>query len=147
MQAKEPCGFSDNQIIKTLQETVDSADVFSATREWSLEKMRQSIRSRGDYFDRNGAVIFELAGNEVLRASVSNMPLTVGRGEKADLRLDYPGVSRVHCRLEAVGSLVRLSDIGSKNGVRLNGKRIDHEDLSDGDEIQIGTISVRVRRL
>ena len=143
---KKAIGLSDMQIIKTLQDASDTEDVFVATREWSLKKMRRSIQSRGDFFDRKGMVVFELDGREVLNACMCALPITIGSGEKADCRLDYEGISRVHCRLEAIGNLVRLCDNGAKNGTRLNGKRIDFEDLCDGDEIQIGSISMRVKR-
>lgn len=139
-------GLSDTQIIETLQEGADTADVFAATREWSLEKMRLSIKSRGDFFGRKGSVVFELDGQEVLNACMCTLPITIGSGKKADCRLAYDGISRVHCRLEAIGNLVRLCDAGSKNGTLLNGKPIDFEDLRDGDEIQIGSVSVRVKR-
>ncbi len=138
---------SDTQIVARLQEAADTEDVFAATREWSLEKMRQSIQSRGDFFDRQGTLVFELGGQEVLNICMCALPVTIGSGEKADCRLDYEGISRVHCRLEAIGNLVRLCDNGSKNGTRLNGKPIDFEDLCDGDEIQIGSVSVRVKRV
>lgn len=137
---------TDNQIIERLQDRSDVGNVFAATREWSLEKMRISIHSRGDYFDRWGQVVFESAGREVLRVGLNRMPVTVGRGEKADCRLDYEGISRLHCRLEAVGNLVRIADAGSKNGTILNGKRIDYEDLRDGDDLKLGTLSLRVVR-
>lgn len=137
---------SDTQIIRRLQDAADAEEVFAATREWSLEKMRLAIHSRGDYFDRKGVLVLELAGREVLNVCMCALPVTIGRGEKADCRLDYEGISRLHCRLEAVGNLVRICDAGSKNGTRLNGKPIDFEDLCDGDELQIGTVSLRVKR-
>ena len=137
---------SDTQIIEKLKEAADADDVFTATRKWSLEKMRQSIWSRGDFFDRKGALVFELNGQEVLRVCICSLPVTIGSGEKADCRLDYEGISRVHCQLESVGNLVRLRDDGSKNGTRLNGKAIECEDLCDGDEIQLGSVSLRVKR-
>ncbi|VGO12094.1 Glycogen accumulation regulator GarA [Pontiella desulfatans] len=147
MNADAQCrNLSDNQIIERLQDAAEAEDVFSATREWSLEKMRLSIHSRGDYFDRQGLVSFERDGNEALRVELSSMPATIGRGEKADCKLDFGGVSRLHCRLERVGNLVRICDAGSKNGTILNGKKIDFEDLCDGDELQLGSVLLRIRR-
>lgn len=137
---------SDEQIIETLQDASDNEQVFASTREWSMEKMRQSIESRGDYFDRKGVVVFEVAGRELLRVCMCSMPVTIGSGEKADVRLEHEGISRVHCRLEAVGNLVRICDAHSKNGLWLNGCRIEAEELCDGDEVAIGTLSFRVKR-
>lgn len=144
---EQAISLSDDQIIERLQAASDAEDVFAATREWSLEKMRLSIQSRGDYFDRKGTVVFELDGEEVLRVCMCSLPVTIGNGEKADCRLDFEGISRLHCRLESVGNLMRLCDAGSKNGTRLNGKAIDYEDLCDGDELELGVVSLRVRRI
>ncbi len=137
---------SDDQIIERLRDAAEAEGVFAATRAWSLEKTRLSIQSRGDYFERDAIVVFELDGAEALRVNVGSLPVTIGRGEKADLRLDQEGVSRLHCRLEAVGNLVRLCDAGSKNGTSLNGKPIDYEDLRAGDVVQLGRVSLRVKR-
>jgi pSer/pThr/pTyr-binding forkhead associated (FHA) protein len=142
----DTAGIPDEEIVKTLQDAADAEAVFSATRDWSMEKMRQAINSRGDYFDRKSALVFELDGKDVMRVSMCSLPVTIGSGERADHQLEYEGISRVHCRLEAVGNLVRLSDSDSKNGTRLNGKVIDSEDLCDGDIIQIGTVLLRVKR-
>jgi pSer/pThr/pTyr-binding forkhead associated (FHA) protein len=76
-----------------------------------------------------------------------DLPVTIGRAENADLRLDHESVSRLHCRMEKVGNLIRLLDAGSKNGTFLNGSRIDSEDLCDGDELQIGSVTLRVKRV
>ena len=139
--------WSDRQIIQTLQDATDAEEVFTSTKDWSLEKMRLSINSRGDYFDRKGQLVLEADGEIVLRVCMCNLPVTIGRGDKVDCVVDAEGVSRVHCRLEAVGNLIRLCDAASKNGTKLNDKLIDHEDLCDGDIIKIGTVSLRVRRV
>ena len=136
---------TDTHIINRLREAAESESVFAATREWSLERMRQSVRSRGDVFDRSGGIAFEMDGKEILRLCLCDLPATVGRGEKADCRIEGDGVSRLHCRLERVGNLVRLCDAGSKNGTLHNGRPIEAEDLCDGDIVQLGTVVLRVR--
>lgn len=137
---------TDQEIIHVLRDAADSDSVFTATKEWSLEKTRLSVHSRGDFFDRAGVLVLENDGKEMLRVTRCDLPVTIGRGEKVDCRLDYEGVSRVHCRIESVGNLIRLCDADSKNGTWLNGKLIDHEDLCDGDVIQLGTVSLRAKR-
>lgn len=138
---------TDEHIIETLQKSADAEEVFVSTREWSLDKIRASIHSRGDFFDRNSELVLEMDDREVFRACMCQLPSTIGRGEKADFRLNYEGVSRVHCRLEPRGNLIRLIDVGSKNGTWLNGKRIDSEDLCDGDQIEIGSVALRAKRV
>ena len=60
--------------------------------------------------------------------------VVLGRGDEADLRLDDHRVSRVHCRLEPVNGGVKVTDLGSSNGTKVNGEKIEDETrLSSGD--------------
>jgi hypothetical protein len=138
---------SDELMIRDLQEAVDSGSAFYAASARGFANMRQTMPSRGDYFERKSFVTFELNGVEVLSVSMCELPVTIGRGERVDCRLDYDGISRVHCRLERVGGLVRLCDAGSKNGILVNEKKIQVQDLCDGDVVQLGTACLRVRRM
>lgn len=146
MKAKNK-SIPDEHLMKTIKSGVDASEAFTATRDWSFERVKMSVESRGDTFDRDGAVVFEEAGAEVLRVLFSALPVTIGSAEAADFRLERSGVSRMHCHLEPVGSLVRIHDNGSTNGVLLNGKKIDSDDLCDGDELQLGSAVLRVRNL
>jgi hypothetical protein len=78
----------------------------------------------------------------------------VGRGNDADLRIDDPGVSRKHIEIrveeaQELGGEPRISvhDLGSTNGVSVNGKRVERATLADGATIRIGntTMSLRLR--
>ncbi len=51
-------------------------------------------------------------------------PLTLGRDESADLRLDDPGASRLHARLERRGDTVLVTDLGSRNGTWVDGAQV-----------------------
>ncbi len=63
----------------------------------------------------------------------------MGRGRDADLRIDDPGISRKHARiLRAAGGRHILEDLGSANGILVNGRRIERADLADGDRVQLG---------
>ncbi|MEX1366280.1 MAG: GGDEF domain-containing protein [Nannocystaceae bacterium] len=67
----------------------------------------------------------------------------VGRSTDADVRLDDEGISRSHAMLRrrADGS-VEVSDLDSTNGTFVNGAQIRHFTLSDGDRIQIGSVTI-----
>ena len=59
--------------------------------------------------------------------SVPLMPgrYTLGRGEQADVRVDSPDLSRLHCEIDVTrDGLVRVRDLGSRNGTDLNGQRL-----------------------
>jgi len=62
----------------------------------------------------------------------------IGRGADADLRLSDTGVSRRHAELHVDQEVVALTDLGSTNGTSINGERVGHAVLSDGDRIAVG---------
>jgi len=64
----------------------------------------------------------------------------VGRAESCQLPLDDPLVSRHHAAIDVTAGGATLRDLESRNGVRLNGRRITGpEQLSLGDKIGIGS--------
>jgi hypothetical protein len=64
----------------------------------------------------------------------------IGRGADCQLALDDSMVSRRHAALRVYAGSATIEDLGSRNGVLLNGIRIERpEALRDGDHIRIGT--------
>jgi hypothetical protein len=65
---------------------------------------------------------------------------TIGRGRAASIVVPDPHASRVHARLRIGAAGAVIEDLGSKNGVRVNGVRIDRRPcpLRPGDEVRIG---------
>jgi two-component system cell cycle response regulator len=67
---------------------------------------------------------------------------TLGRGDRADIRVLDDGVSREHAAIERDGGKMVLVDQGSTNGTFCNGARIKRQDLTDGDKISIGATTI-----
>ncbi len=67
---------------------------------------------------------------------------TIGRSPDNTVVLNAPDVSRRHARLERTGSHVRVYDLNSTNGTRVNGEAVHISDLEPGDEIRIGAQSL-----
>lgn len=73
----------------------------------------------------------------------SELPVTIGRGPEADIRLVDSWVSRRHCQIDEVeGSLV-VRDLSSKHGTMVNRHPITESMLLPGDEILVGLTSLR----
>jgi len=72
-------------------------------------------------------------------------PITVGRCPTADITLDDASISRRHCQflIDPHGSLI-VRDLGSTNGVYVNGRRIEKATVSLGTEVRIGVLMMRV---
>lgn len=64
----------------------------------------------------------------------------LGRAVTCELSLDDPMVSRAHARLRVTSEEVVLEDLGSRNGVKVNGDRIQGaRRLEHGDQVVIGS--------
>ena len=81
--------------------------------------------------------------------------IVIGRGNDADLRIDDPGVSRKHIEIRVEdpqdpGGAPRITvlDLGSTNGVSVNGRRVEQATLADGATIRIGntTMSLHLKQ-
>jgi hypothetical protein len=78
------------------------------------------------------------------RLVVGPAGVTVGRSRQCDVTLDDPNVSRTHAEIRPRGGSWVLTDLGSTNGSRLNGRRLDGpEVLKPGDEIELGTSRIK----
>src|SRR5437660_1041747 len=65
-------------------------------------------------------------------------PAVIGRGEQAQLRLGDGSVSRAHASIAVSGGAARIEDLGSHNGTRVNGERIEGpRELQAGDVVSI----------
>lgn len=76
-----------------------------------------------------------------------SVPLThweniLGRGKNADVRLNYPSVSRQHAALcRGEDGLWTLYDLDSKGGVLLNGEKVEHSaPIQLGDRVELGGV-------
>jgi len=68
---------------------------------------------------------------------------TIGRLAGCDIVLDDDTVSRTHARVERSADGVALIDLGSSNGVRVNGERTTYRLLVPGDVVHVGDCVLR----
>ena len=68
----------------------------------------------------------------------------IGRGRTADLVLSEATISRAHALLGFKGDQPFVQDLGSTNGTLLNGAREQQAPLSDGDELRMGRLVLRI---
>jgi pSer/pThr/pTyr-binding forkhead associated (FHA) protein len=71
----------------------------------------------------------------------------VGRGLRADVRLDDHTVSASHAIVVARAAGLRILDDRSTNGTVVNGRRVDEADLHDGDVVVLGRVVLTYRDL
>ena len=83
--------------------------------------------------------------NTGARAELSESPLLIGRGSDAAIRLDDDYVSTRHARIAASGDQWFVEDLGSTNGMLVNGTKVGRAVLHDGSEVKIGRTTMTVR--
>ncbi|MBA3465285.1 MAG: sigma 54-interacting transcriptional regulator [Deltaproteobacteria bacterium] len=67
--------------------------------------------------------------------------VTFGRSRGATINLDHEKVSRMHAKVRRTGDLIEVEDLGSRNGTRVNGEKVEGKHrLAHGDEISVGPI-------
>lgn len=92
---------------------------------------------------RRAAAHLEVNGERLPLAAPG---VVVGRGNDADLRVNDPGVSRRHVEIRVVsdpaGDRISVHDLGSTNGVLVNGKKVENAALADGAVIRIGNTTL-----
>jgi len=70
--------------------------------------------------------------------------LTIGRSPENDITLDGLQISSRHARLLRSGGEIVVDDLGSTNGVYLNGNRISRSSIMPGDVVRIGSFEIKV---
>jgi pSer/pThr/pTyr-binding forkhead associated (FHA) protein len=70
--------------------------------------------------------------------------VVVGRHPQCDARLDSLRISRHHCCMTQDQNDVVVRDLGSTNGIRINGQRVEVGRLRPGDELSIAHIRYRL---
>ena len=63
---------------------------------------------------------------------------TMGRSPSTDIFLEDLSVSREHAAIKAVQGRAVIEDLGSRNGVEVNGKRVQSKELAANDRLAIG---------
>ena len=65
--------------------------------------------------------------------------VVIGRSRECDVQISDPNASRRHAEIRREGGTFSIVDLGSTNGLDVNGKRTQRAKLADGDRITIGT--------
>jgi pSer/pThr/pTyr-binding forkhead associated (FHA) protein len=73
-------------------------------------------------------------------------PVTIGRSKDCDIQLADPNVSRRHAEVRQEGAAYWVIDLGSTNGLEVNGRRQKRAKLRQGDKITLGSTELVFRR-
>jgi len=71
--------------------------------------------------------------------------IIIGRGRTCNIHVPERTVSSRHCSITRESSKLTLDDLGSHNGTRVNGRKVDEMELCHNDMIRIGKTRIRIR--
>jgi pilus assembly protein CpaF len=70
---------------------------------------------------------------------------TIGRAETCDIQISDPTVSSVHAELILTDDTLTIRDVGSTNGVFVNGQRVKVSLISPGIQVRVGTVELHFK--
>jgi pSer/pThr/pTyr-binding forkhead associated (FHA) protein len=92
-----------------------------------------------DFLARSRVVLVVVAGGaEGTEHPIEQPVTTIGRDSGADIACSDDAMSREHAAIEFAGGGLRVRDLGSRNGTRVNGNDLKVSDLENGDRISVG---------
>ena len=83
-------------------------------------------------------IIVKSPDSDPVRYELDARVITVGRTPANHICITDGAASRKHCMIKVVGDSYTLVDLGSANGLFVNGDRVKEHDLTHGDRIKIG---------
>jgi FhaA, N-terminal domain/FHA domain len=129
------------RLVRPVAESVEQAD-HGHTMVYST-----AARAQEDLDDarnvRRGRAILVAEGK---RYAVGPGGATIGRSRECDIVLSDSNVSRRHAELRPLGDGWTVTDLGSTNGVRVNGRDVppnEPQALQGGDRLDVGTVDAR----
>ena len=70
--------------------------------------------------------------------------VTIGRSDQCDISVKDSSMSGRHAEISKINGEIKVRDLGSANGIYLNGERTEEAELFDGDVLRLGQTSVRI---
>lgn len=91
-------------------------------------------------------IIVRAPNGDVREVPVGQTAVVIGRDESADIRVEDKKVSRRHASFKLIDGEPWVEDLGSANGVKLNGKRINKRaKIGPQDKVKVGGYQVTLR--
>lgn len=100
-----------------------------------------SVGRTGD-FPMASLILTQPDGNEA-EFPLGEMITRIGRAAENEIALDDGSISTFHAEIHPDGERHVLKDLGSTNGVRVNGERVTEARLADGDLLRFGNLRAR----
>lgn len=135
---------TDKIVIKTIR--TDKRDIKSLQQEES--EYSRTMKIARDSFMReiptkqHGLLYFIDSGEDKKLIELEEGEAIIGRSPQCDIQIEVENVSRRHARIIFRNEEYRIEDLGSTNGVYINGIKVEKCVLRDYDQIDIGGVKI-----
>jgi pSer/pThr/pTyr-binding forkhead associated (FHA) protein len=86
-----------------------------------------------------------VALTEGINISLEKPIILIGRHQECDIQIPSRKISRRHCCIALVADHLVIRDLGSTNGIRINGVKVVEGNLRPDDELTIGNMRYQFR--
>ncbi len=109
-----------------------------------VERTGEAIDFAG-FLARNQAVLIALGGAaQGSEFALESESMTIGRGPGVDITIDDSSMSRQHAVIDFVKDGFRVTDLGSTNGMFVNGSQVQSVELKHGDRLELGEFGLQL---
>jgi type II secretory pathway predicted ATPase ExeA len=119
---------------------VSAAEVRLAVEDsrWSEALARQDAMTRAPAQEAPARLLVRHGAEQLGAWPLKTGRMSIGRATDNEMRLDKRCVSRHHCHVVTVGNVSTIEDLGSVNGICVNGKAVKRHVLQNRDQIILG---------
>ena len=107
------------------------------------EKYAETAKAADEQQNAVSCMLVLLDEKRPVKYPLYKATMTIGRADVADIQIENDFLSRLHARIVTTTTGVRIEDIESKNGIRVNSKRTQRQTLRHGDIVDFGRLRFR----
>ncbi|GMU91973.1 MAG: hypothetical protein AMXMBFR4_10310 [Candidatus Hydrogenedentota bacterium] len=89
-------------------------------------------------------LVLQKDGNSISTYHVNSDGLVIGRASECDVVLPDSLVSRRHARVWLEKGQLKVEDLGSRNGIVVNGERVTRLRIDEGDQLTVGSHTFQI---
>jgi pSer/pThr/pTyr-binding forkhead associated (FHA) protein len=94
---------------------------------------------------RKRAQLRVIEDDSVRAVPIDKELMTIGRLSECDIVVNDSGASRRHAQIRTADGVSTVTDLGSTNGTKVNGRDVQSAPLADGDRITVGATQIEYR--
>ncbi|RJP65378.1 MAG: FHA domain-containing protein [Candidatus Abyssobacteria bacterium SURF_17] len=107
--------------------------------------LSRRVRKIRHFTEGEAELVFSQNPENIEKITIGSEQVYLGRDPNNDIVLPDPAISRKHSVIRGSGSVFTISDLESRNGLRVNGQKVKHAHLHNGDAICVGRFVMTFR--